>query len=65
VHARLKGTVRAAKRKWADEYIEQAQLWDVAAWLQGPDGLVHSYEEVADILSQRFFPRAPRVVDPH
>ena len=25
--ARLKGTVRAAKRKWADEYIKKAQLW--------------------------------------
>ena len=34
-HARLKGTVRAAKRKWADDYIEQAQLWDVAAWRHG------------------------------
>ena len=51
--ARLKGTVRAAKRKWADEYIEKAQLWDVAAWrhgrrqsnvpsLRGPEGIVHS-----------------------
>ena len=29
-HARLKGTVRAAKRKWADEYVEEkAQLWSV------------------------------------
>ena len=75
-HARLKGTVRAAKRKWANEYIEQAQLWDVAAWrhgrrlskvpsLQGPEGLVHSHEEVADILSQRFFPRSPLRVDNH
>lgn len=75
-HARLKGTVRAAKRKWADEYIEQAQLWDVAAWrhgrrlskvpsLQGPEGLVHAHEEVADILSQRFFPRSPQEVNPH
>ena len=74
-HARLKGTVRAAKRKWADEYIEQAKLWDVAAWrhgrrlskvpsLQGIDGLVHSHEEVADILSQRFFPRSPHEVNP-
>ena len=74
--ARLKGTVRAAKRKWADEYIEQAQLWDVAAWrhgrrltkvpsLQGPEGLVHSHEGVADILSQRFFPRSPQEVNPH
>jgi len=34
-HARLKGTVRAAKRKWADKYIKQAQLWDVAAWRHG------------------------------
>src|SRR5712672_1462330 len=68
--ARLKGTVRVAKRKWADEYIEKSKLWDVAAWrhgrkiskvpsLQGPDGLVHSHEEVANILSQRFFPHAP------
>jgi hypothetical protein len=75
-HARLKGTVRAAKRKWADEYIEQAKLWDVATWrhgrrltkvpsLQGTDGLVHSHEEVAEILSQRFFPPSPREVNPH
>jgi hypothetical protein len=75
-HARLKGMVRVAKRKWADKYIEQAKLWDVAAWrhgrklskvplLQGPDSLVHSHKEVANILSQRFFPRAPREVDPH
>ena len=73
--ARLKGTVRAAKRKWADEYIEKAQLWDVAAWrhgrrqsnvpsLRGPEGIVHTHEEVADILSQRFFPQTPPEVDP-
>jgi hypothetical protein len=30
--AKLKGTVQAAKRNWADEYIEKAKLWDVAAW---------------------------------
>ena len=68
--ARLKGTVRAAKRQWADAYIEKTQLWELAAWrhgrkvskvpsLQGPDGLVHTHEEVADILSQRFFPQTP------
>jgi hypothetical protein len=73
--ARLKGTVRAAKRKWADEYIEKAQLWEVATWrhsrrvskvpsLQGPDGLVHTHEEVADILSQRFFTQTPPEVEP-
>jgi Reverse transcriptase (RNA-dependent DNA polymerase)/Endonuclease-reverse transcriptase len=72
--ARLKGTVRAAKRKWADEYIEKAQLWDVAAWrhgrklskvpsLRGPEGLVHTHSEVAGILSQRFFSQTPPEVE--
>lgn len=72
--ARLKGTVRAAKRKWADEYIEKAQLWDVAAWrhgrksskvpsLRGPEGIVHTHEEVADLLSQRFFSKDPPEVE--
>jgi hypothetical protein len=67
--------VRAAKRKWADEYKEQAQLWDVTAWrhghrltkvpsLQGPEGIVHSHEDMANILSQRFFPTTPKEVDP-
>jgi hypothetical protein len=74
--ARLKGTVRVAKRKWADAYIEKAQLWEVAAWrhgrkaskvssLKGPDGLVHTHEEVADVLSQRFFPKVPPRVEPN
>jgi len=71
---RLKGTVHVAKRKWADEYIEKAQLWEVAAWrhgrkvskvpsLQGPDGLVHTHEEIANVLSQHFFPQTPPEVD--
>ena len=75
-HARLKGTVRTAKRRWADDYIEQAQLWEVAKWrhgrrlskvpsLQGPTGLVHSHEGVSNILSTRFFPRTPPSVAPH
>jgi hypothetical protein len=73
--ARLKGTVRVAKRHWADEYIEKAQLWDVAAWrhgrkiskvasLQGSEGLVHTHDEMANILSQRFFSQAPPKVEP-
>jgi hypothetical protein len=72
--ARLKGTVRAAKQHWANDYIEKAQLWDVAAWrhgrkvskvpsLRGPEGIVHTHEEVADILSQCFFAQAPPEVD--
>jgi hypothetical protein len=66
--------VRVAKRQWANDYIEKTQLWELAAWhhgrrvskvpsLQGPDGLVHSHEEVTDILSQRFFPQTPPRVD--
>jgi hypothetical protein len=75
-HGRLKSTVRTAKRHWADEHIQKAQLWEVAAWrhsrrltkvplLQGPEGLVHLYEEVADILSHRFFPQNPPRVLTH
>ena len=74
-HARLKGTVRAAKRTWADDYIRKAQLWEVAKWrhgrkltkvpsLQGAEGLVHTHEEVSSILSRRFFPQDPPIVDP-
>ena len=59
-----------AKRQWADVYIEKTQLWELAVYqhgckvskvllLQGPDGLVHIYEEVADILSQCLFPQIP------
>jgi hypothetical protein len=73
--ARLKGIVCTVKRKWADDYIEKAQLWEVAAWrhsrkvskvpsLRGPEGLVYAHEEVADILSQRFFTQTPLNVEP-
>jgi hypothetical protein len=73
--ARLKRTVRAAKRQWADEYIENGKLWDVAAWRHGcriskvpslhsPDGLAHLHKEVAGILSQRFFAKDPPDMDP-
>ena len=72
--ARLKGTVRAAKQKWADNYIEKSNLSDIAAWrhgwrlskvpsLRGLDGIVHTYEEISDILSQRFFAQTPPEVD--
>jgi ribonuclease HI len=70
----LKRTVRTAKRKWADEYIESGKLWDVANWrhgrrvskvpsLHGPEGIVHSHEEVAGVLSERFFAKTPPRVD--
>ena len=71
---RLKGTVRVAQRRWANDYIEKAQLWKVAGWrhgcrltkvlsLQGPEGIVHTHEGVADILSQRFFTQTPPMVN--
>ncbi len=74
LQARLKGTVHIAKRRWADEYIQKAQLWEVAAWrhgrrlskvplLKGANGLVHTHGEVADILSQCFFPQMPPEVE--
>jgi len=67
---RLKGTVRVAKREWANGVIEKTNLWDVAAWrhgrrvskvpsLRGPEGLVHSHDDIADILKQRFFAATP------
>ncbi len=70
VQARLKGTVCVVKRRWADDYIKKAQLWEVATWrhghkvskvpfLKGPNRLVHTHEEVTDILSSCFFPQTP------
>ncbi|KAH9997875.1 hypothetical protein BJV77DRAFT_940992, partial [Russula vinacea] len=59
---------------WANDYIEKAQLWEVAKWrhgrkltkvpsLQGTEGLAHSHEEISNILSRRFFPQSPPSVD--
>jgi hypothetical protein len=67
--------VCAAKQKWANNYIEKAQLWEVAKWrhgrklskvpsFQGTEGLAHTHEEVSNILSHRFFPQSPPLVDP-
>jgi len=69
-HACLRGMVRAAKRNWADEHIQEAQLWDVAKWRHGrqltkvpplrkPEGMAHSHEELTEILAQRFFTQTP------
>ena len=59
-----------------EEYIEEAKLWEVAAWrhgwklskvptLKGPNGLVHAHEDIADLLSQRFFTKIPPQVATH
>ena len=71
LYGRARTTVRRAP---LDGYIEKAQLWDVAAWrhgrkiskvpsLQGPEGIVHDHEQIADILSQRFFSQSPPRVE--
>jgi hypothetical protein len=75
-HTRLKGAIHAAKRKWADDYIEKAQLWDIAAWrhrrriskipsLRGANGLAHAHKEMTNIFAQHFFPQTPPTVDMH
>jgi hypothetical protein len=67
---RLKGTVRAAKRNWADEYIQEAELWEVTNWrhgrrltkvppLKNPGGIAHTHEELMEILTLRFFGQSP------
>jgi hypothetical protein len=63
----LKKVVREAKRQWADEYIMTANVWEVAAWRHGrrsshipalcnhDNALVYEHEELASLLSERFF----------
>jgi hypothetical protein len=63
----LKTVVRDAKRRWADEYITAANVWEVAAWRHGrrsshipallnhTNSLVFEHEEMASLLSARFF----------
>ena len=73
---RLKGSVKFSKCEWAKEHIQKEQLWEVVSWihsrclskvplLQGAKGLVHSHEEIANILSQHFFPNSPPKVSMH
>jgi hypothetical protein len=63
----LKKVVREAKRQWADEYITTANVWEVAAWRHGRrsshipalrnhnNALIFEHEELASLLSERFF----------
>ena len=63
----LKAVVRAAKREWANNYISTANIWEVASWRHGRrsshipalvnhDGqLTFDHEEIASLLSERFF----------
>jgi hypothetical protein len=60
----LKKVVREAKRRWADEYITTANVWEVAAWRHGrrsshipalrnhDNDLAFEHEELASLLSE-------------
>ena len=73
----LKRVTQRAKREWADRYITAANIWEVAAWRHGrksshipalltQDGtLTFEHEEMASILSQRFFAEEREPVPTH
>jgi len=61
--------VQAAKRNWADKYIQKSNFWEVMKWRHGrrltkvpplkrTEGLAHSHKELMEILAQRFFSQA-------
>jgi hypothetical protein len=63
----LKHTVRSAKRDWANSYITEANIWEVAAWHHGRRSshipalvnhngeLTYDHKEMSSLLSERFF----------
>ena len=63
----LKRLIKKSKREWADEYISNAEVWEVAAWRHGRwssaipalkdnnGTLRYGHQEMADLLSERFF----------
>jgi hypothetical protein len=63
----LKKVVRIAKRDWANSYISEANIWEVAAWQHGRHSshipalidhtgeLMYDHEQMASLLSERFF----------
>jgi hypothetical protein len=73
----LKKVVREAKKQWADEYITTANVWEVAAWRHGHcsshipalcnhnNCLVYEHEELASLLSERFFAEETEPIAAH
>jgi hypothetical protein len=63
----LKKVVHIAKRDWANSYISEANIWEVAAWRHGrrsshipalinhTGDLMYDHEQMALLLSERFF----------
>ena len=77
LHKQLKHVVKVAKRDWADSYITAANIWEVAAWrherqsshipaLVREDGsLTYEHEEMASLLSRRFFAEDDTFIPTH
>jgi hypothetical protein len=73
----LKKVIQEAKRSWADEYITTANVWEVAAWRHGrwslhipalcnhDNNLVYEHEELASLLSKRFFAEEAEPIPTH
>ena len=77
LHKNLKYVVKITKREWADSYITTANIWEVAAWRHGQrsshipalvredNTLTYDHEEMADLLSCRFFAEENSVIPTH
>jgi hypothetical protein len=64
---KLKKVIRIAKREWANSYITEANIWEVATWWHGrcsshipalidhTGELIYDHEQMASLLSERFF----------
>jgi hypothetical protein len=73
----LKHVTQAAKRKWADNKIENGDVWEVAAWRHGRRmGNIHALKradgqltfdptEMAEVLAARFFTRDEGAIEPY
>jgi hypothetical protein len=73
----LKKVVREVKRSWANKYISTANVWEVVAWRHGrrsshipaqwnhDNKLVYDHEELASLLSARFFAEEGEPIPTH
>jgi hypothetical protein len=67
---KLKQVTRYAKRDWANKFINESNIWEVAAWRHGRRSshipalidqqgtLTYDHQGMSDILSERFFTKA-------
>jgi hypothetical protein len=73
----LKRVVRISKQEWANMYIMEANIWEVAAWCHGRRSshipalidhngdLTHDHEQMASLLLERFFAKDDRNIPTH